>query len=71
MNIEQHREQLFGYLPIDSISMHGTWTVYSPEKQVIKSAQGIRNLRPNADKTVINHTNQFPSPDGSKVEKQW
>jgi hypothetical protein len=69
MNIEQHWEQLFGYLPIDGISMQGTWTVYLPGKQVIKSAQGIINLRPNAHKTVITHTNQFPSPDGSKVGK--
>ncbi|BAY07948.1 hypothetical protein NIES2098_10730 [Calothrix sp. NIES-2098] len=51
--------------------MYGTWTVYSPTKEVIKSSQGIRNLRANADRTVITHTNQFPSPDGTTLEKQW
>ena len=68
---EQHWEKLFGYLPTQGQSMYGIWTVYSPEKEVIKSSQGIRNLRPNGDKTVITHTNQFPSPDGSTLEKQW
>ncbi|MEH2330194.1 DUF3598 family protein [Nostoc sp.] len=68
---EQHWEKLFGFLTLEGQSMYGIWTVYSPEKEVIKSSQGIRNLRCNADKTIITHTNQFPSPDGSTLEKQW
>jgi hypothetical protein len=68
---EQHWEKLFGYLTIDGQSMYGIWTVYSPEKEVIKSSQGIRNLRPNAEKTLITHTNHFPSSEGTTLEKQW
>jgi hypothetical protein len=68
---EQHWKKLFGFLDTEDKPMYGTWTVYSPEKEIIKSSQGIRNLRANADKTVITHTNQFPSPDGSMLEKQW
>jgi Domain of unknown function (DUF3598) len=68
---EQHWENLFGYLGTESIPWYGIWTVYSPEKEVIKSSQGIRNLRANVDKTIITHTNQFPLPDGTIQEKQW
>lgn len=68
---EQHWEKLFGFLTIEGQSMYGIWTVYSPEKEVIKSFQGIRNLRSNTDKTIITHTNQFLSPDGSTLENQW
>ena len=68
---EQHWEQLFGKLTTEGTPWCGIWNVYSPEKEVIKSSQGIRNLRANADRTVITHTNQFLLPDGSKMEKQW
>ncbi|MEH2064917.1 MAG: DUF3598 family protein [Nostoc sp.] len=68
---EQHWEKLFAFLTTEGQSMYGIWTVYSPAKEIIKSSQGIRNLRPNADKTVITHTNHFPLPDGTTLEKQW
>lgn len=68
---EQHWENLFGNLTIEGSSHYGIWTVYSPEKEVIKTSKGIRNLRANADKTLITHTNQFPLPDGTIQEKQW
>lgn len=72
MNLqEQHWTNLFGNLTTESSPWYGTWTVYSPEKEVIKSSQGMRILHANEDKTVITHTNQFPSPDGSIQEKQW
>lgn len=51
--------------------MYGVWTVYSPEKEILKSSQGIRTLVANTDKTAIAHINQFPLPDGSTQQKQW
>ncbi len=72
MNLqEQHWDKLFGYLTNEANPWYGIWTVYSPEGEVIKSSQGIRILQANADKTVITHINQFPSPDGTTLEKQW
>jgi len=68
---EQHWKKLFGHLNTEGSLWYGFWTVYSPEKEVIKSSKGIRNLRANVDKTVITHTNQFPLPDGTIQEKQW
>jgi hypothetical protein len=68
---EQHWDKLFGHLSTEDSPWYGIWTVYSPEKEVIKSFQGIRNLRANVDKTVITHTNYFPLPDGKIQEKQW
>ncbi|MDZ7956888.1 MAG: DUF3598 family protein [Aulosira sp. DedQUE10] len=68
---EQHWQRLFGFVTTEGTSMYGTWTVYSPTKELIKSSRGIRNLRANADKTAITHTNQFPSPEGTTLEKQW
>ena len=69
--LEQHWENLFGNLTIEGSSRYGIWTVFSPQKEIIKTSKGIRNLRANADKTLITHTNQFPLPDGSLQEKQW
>lgn len=72
MNLqEQHWEKLFGHLTTEGSPWYGIWKVYSPEKNLIKSSKGIRILQANEDKTVIIHTNQFPSPDGSTMEKQW
>ncbi|QSJ14970.1 DUF3598 family protein [Nostoc sp. UHCC 0702] len=68
---EKHWEKLFGFLTTEPTSMYGVWSVYSREKQVIKSSQGIRTLVANADFTVITHINQFPSPDHSIPDKQW
>ena len=68
---EQHWEKLFGNLTTEASPWYGIWTVYSPEKEVIKSSKGIRILQANEDKTTITHTNQFPLPDGSIQEKQW
>ena len=68
---EQHWEKLFGHLTTEDSPWYGSWTVYSPEKEVMKSSQAIRNLRANVDKTIITHTNQFPLADGTIQEKQW
>ncbi|MEL6458908.1 MAG: DUF3598 family protein [Cyanobacteria bacterium J06621_15] len=68
---EQHWENLFANLTTKGSYRYGIWTVFSPEKELIKTSKGIRNLRANADKTLITHTNQFPLPDGSLQEKQW
>ncbi|AFY31672.1 DUF3598 family protein [Calothrix sp. PCC 7507] len=67
----QHWEKLFGDLTLEKKSLYGVWTVYSPAQEIIKSSQGIRTLQANADKTVITHTNQFPSADRTTLEKQW
>ncbi|BAY81156.1 hypothetical protein NIES267_06310 [Calothrix parasitica NIES-267] len=69
--LEQHWENLFGNLTTEGSSRYGIWTVFSPQKEIIQTKKGIRNLRANADKTLITHTNQFPSSDGSLQEKQW
>jgi hypothetical protein len=69
--LEQHWEKMFGHVDTEGSPRYGFWTVYSPEKEVIKSSQGIRILHANPDKTVITHTNQFPLPDGTVQEKQW
>ena len=45
--------------------------VYSPDKEVIKDSSGIRILQANLDRTVVTHTNQFPSSDGQMMEKSW
>jgi hypothetical protein len=72
MNLqEQHWQKLFGHVSTDGSPWYGIWIIYSPEKQVLKSSKGIRILQANPDKTVITHTNQFPSPDGNIQEKQW
>ncbi|MBW4492895.1 MAG: DUF3598 family protein [Oscillatoria princeps RMCB-10] len=72
MNLqEQHWTKLFGRLTPEGTSRYGIWTVSSPEKEIIKQFKGIRNFRANEDKTVITHTNQYFSPDGSEEEKQW
>ena len=72
MNIkEKHWEKLFAHLTIKSDFRYGIWTIYSPTKELLKSFKGIRSLRANEDKTVITHTNQFTSPDGKTLEKEW
>ncbi len=72
MNLqEKHWKKLFSHLTTEANPWYGVWTVYSPVGEVLKSSQGIRILQANEDKTVITHTNKFPSPDGSTTEKQW
>lgn len=68
---EKHWQKLFGFLTTEPTSMYGVWSVYSPEKEVLKSSQGIRTLVANADFTIITHINQFPSPDNSIPDRQW
>ncbi|MDZ7956891.1 MAG: DUF3598 family protein [Aulosira sp. DedQUE10] len=72
MNVqEQNWSTLFDHHPDESISWHGTWTIYSPEQEVIKSYQGVRSFRANEDKTVIYQTNNYTYADGSSEEKNW
>ena len=72
MNLqEQHWEKLFSHLTTEDSPWYGVWNVYSPEGEIVKTSKGIRILQANEDQTVITHTNQFPSPDGSTTEKQW
>ena len=68
---EQHWTKLFGNLTTEKQPWYGSWVSYSPDKEVIKSLTGIRILQANPDRTVITHTNQFPSPDGQMMEKSW
>ena len=68
---EQNWTNLFGDRTPEGIAWHGTWTVYSPNQEVIKSFQGVRRFWANEDKTVITHTNNYTYPDGSTQEKTW
>lgn len=68
---EQNWKNLFRDRTLDSIAWHGIWTVYSPEKEIIKSFQGVRRLRANEEQTVIIHTNNYTYSDGSTAEKTW
>jgi hypothetical protein len=72
MNLqEEHWTKLFAQITTENSPWYGIWSVFSPEKEIIKSAKGIRNLTANESKTVITHTNQFPSPDAVIPQKQW
>jgi hypothetical protein len=68
---EQHWQKLFGHLTTEKNLWYGNWLAYSPDKEVIKSSQGIRILQANEERSIITHTNQFPSPDGQILEKSW
>lgn len=68
---EQNWSNIFGHLTPKGINWCGTWTIYSPELEVIKSYQGIRSFRHNEDKTVIYQTNSYTYADGSTSEKHW
>jgi hypothetical protein len=70
-NQEQNWQNLFGDIPAEGISWHGTWTRYSPDQEVLTSFQGVRNFVPNQDRTVITHTNNLTYADGRTEEKQW
>ncbi|MBA3923996.1 MAG: DUF3598 family protein, partial [Nostocaceae cyanobacterium] len=69
---DQNWENLFTDLisSPEGIAWYGTWTTYSPEKEVLKSYQGIREFRA-TEPTVINHTNKYTYTDGNKEEKTW
>jgi Domain of unknown function (DUF3598) len=41
---EQHWEKLFTNVTMNGNPWYGIWSVYSPDKQVVKSSQGIRNI---------------------------
>lgn len=68
---EKNWSNIFGHLTPEGINWCGTWTIYSPELEVIKSYQGIRSFRHNEDKTVIYQTNNYTYADGSTNEKHW
>ena len=70
-NQEQNWANLFGDLPAEGISWHGTWTKYAPNQEVLLSYQGVRKFVPNQDHTVITHTNNYTFADGKTDEKQW
>ncbi|MGK7922105.1 MAG: DUF3598 family protein [Trichodesmium sp.] len=72
MNLqEQNWTNLFGNYTPEGIAWYGIWTRYSPELEVIKSYQGIRNFSANEDKTVITHRNNYTYADGTTEEIQW
>ena len=68
---EQNWINLFGKYESDSPGWFGTWTYYSPEKEEVKSFQGVRCFQANSDKTVITHTNNYTFSDGSTSSKSW
>jgi hypothetical protein len=68
---EQNWKKLFGNHTLEGIAWHGIWTVYSPEKEIIKSFQGVRSFRVNEEQTAIIHTNNYTYPDGSTAEQTW
>ncbi|MEA5519833.1 DUF3598 family protein [Limnoraphis robusta] len=68
---EQNWINLFGQYESDSPGWFGTWTTYSPEKEVLKTFQGVRCFRANANKTVVTHTNNYTYSDGSTSSKSW
>ena len=68
---EQNWTNLFGDISPEGTAWYGIWTRYSPDLEVIKSYQGIRNFSANEDKTVITHRNNYTYADGSTEEKKW
>ncbi|MEL7037667.1 MAG: DUF3598 family protein [Cyanobacteria bacterium J06592_8] len=68
---EQNWINLFGKYETDSPGWFGTWTYFSPEKEVIKTFQGIRCFQANEDKTIITHTNNLTFADGNTSSKCW
>lgn len=68
---EQNWKNLFGDHTLEAISWHGVWTVYSPEKEIVKSFQCVRSFRLNEEQTAIIHTNNYTYPDGSTAEYTW
>lgn len=68
---EQNWKNLFGDHTLEGIAWHGIWTVYSPEKEIVKSFQGVRRFRVNEEQTGIIHTNIYTYPDGSTAEQTW
>lgn len=72
MNLqEQNWTNLFGERTLKDTAWHGTWTKYSPDKEVINCFQGVRRFRANEDKTLIYQTNNYTYSDGSTEEKNW
>ena len=50
---------------------HGTWTRYSPKREVIESFQCIRSLQANEDGSEINHQNHYTYADGKSETKTF
>jgi Domain of unknown function (DUF3598) len=69
---ERNWENLFSHIisSPEGIAWYGTWTIYSPEKEVLKSLQAVREFRV-TEPTVITHTNKYTYADGSQEEKSW
>lgn len=70
-NQEQNWTNLWGSIPPEGISWHGTWIRYTPDQEVLTSFQGVRSFVPSQDNRVITHTNNYTYTDGSTEEKQW
>ncbi len=68
---EQNWKNLFGDHTLEGIAWHGIWTVYSPEKEIVKTFQGVRSFRANEEQTAIIHTNIYTYPDGNTAEQTW
>jgi Domain of unknown function (DUF3598) len=68
---EQNWSTLFGNHTPEGISWHGTWTTYSPDKEVLNSLQCVRTFCSNEDNTIIYHTNNYIYADGREEEKTW
>lgn len=50
---------------------HGTWTRYSPDREVIESFQAIRSFRVSEDRSEINHQNHYTYADGKTEVKTF
>ncbi|MBD2607625.1 DUF3598 family protein [Scytonema hofmannii FACHB-248] len=72
MNLQDKNwENLFGHITTEGISWHGIWTMYSPDKEIIRSFKAVRRFQANEDKTVITHINKYSYTDGTEEEKIW
>lgn len=49
----------------------GTWTIYSPQKEVIDSFQCVRSFQSNLEQTEITHINRYIYTNGRQEEKTW
>ncbi len=69
--LQQHWTRFFGNMTTEPIPRYGSWTVFSPEMEILRFFQGIRILQGNRAQTIITHTNRFPQDDGTFQEKSW
>jgi hypothetical protein len=68
---EQHWQRFFGQYDSAGTAWHSSVTVYSPDKELLKTYQFISQFQANRDRTVITHTKKSPAPDGSLAETTW